>query len=404
MVLQDVDAAQDSFSDNPSPSDIDTYSSNTASGGLHYDASDLPRPLPIVGPILGFSSNGTRGRVESTMKMAMTKIQRPLTTEESQALAYYLYSVEQKQSYGAAGASAIGIWRWYTTWEQGRFPFYKPKPENINPNKFLFIKGPAANYVRHSWRLFCYVAVAKEFGKILGIILGRNAGGDPILKRFNEELGDAYRRELPRTANGAARNSADERRAAWEEAARARNAERSVPGPPAPLPWNARKPTPADDDMSPTAGNDSWSSTSDSAWGNEVFPSDSYAESQPRQQSMSPPKPLSRNASRRDDNDDASPTGGMFQDEVQSQADSGGSAWDRLRRGIAPSPQGPPPSMSRRQPPHREQREGSTLGDSFSFVDSDSERSAEKERAQREFDARIEQERQGKDFNEERRW
>ena len=46
-----------------------------------------------------------------------------------------------------------------------------------------------------------------------------------------------------------------------------------------------------------------------------------------------------------------------------------------------------------------EQRQGSTLGDSFSFVDgSEAERRMERERAQREFDERVERERRGEEF------
>ena len=409
MVLQDADAGQDSFTDNSSSSNFDPYASNPSTGRQQYDASSMPQPLPIIGPILGFTGTSTRFKVDSTLKFAGMKLQRPLTGEESQALATHLYTLEQRKSYFATIGAVAGVGRWYNTWESYRYPMYKPKPEDINPNKFLFFKGPAANYARHSWRMFCYVFVASELGKLVGTIVAQPMAGqatsdDPRLAHFNEDLKHAVASDAARMANRNARSSADERRAAWEEAARARNAERSVPGAPAPVPWNARKPTPADDDMSPTAGNESWPSSSDTAWGSETMSSDSPPESQRRQQPISFSDRSSRREPRRDDDDDMSPTGGMFQDEVRSQSKPGESAWERLRRGGAPPPQGPPPSMSRRRPPYQEQREGSTLGDSFTFVDSDDERRAERERAQREFDARIEQERQGNDFDEEKRW
>jgi hypothetical protein len=45
------------------------------------------------------------------------------------------------------------------------------------------------------------------------------------------------------------------------------------------------------------------------------------------------------------------------------------------------------------------------LGDSHTFVEGDDARNREREHAQQEFDARLERERQGKDFSDEgKRW
>ncbi|KAK7193743.1 hypothetical protein DPSP01_000294 [Paraphaeosphaeria sporulosa] len=400
MVLQDIGTPEDSFSDNPYPSDNDAYTS-TAPAGQRYDASILPQPLPFIGPLLGFSSGTVRFKTESTLKYAEMKLHRPLTAEEAQTLAGHLYQLEQTKSYFTAAGAGAGVYRWYKTWELCRYPLYKPKPEDINPNKFLFVKGPMAQYARHSWRLFCYVFVAGELGKLVGQILAQPvaaqaSANDPKLVQFAADLKNSISSDTARMNNRTARSSADERRAAWEAAAKSRaggdaNTESRS---------SVQKPTYGDDDMSPTAGNEPWPSSPDNSWGDSSFSSESAPTTQSRQQpySQQPRRPSHR------DEDDTSPTGGMFQDEVQSQSKSGESAWDRLRRGGVPTPQGPPPSMSRRQPPHQEQREGSTLGDSFTFVDSDDDRRRERERAKKEFDARIDQERQGKDFNENRRW
>ena len=407
MVLQDIEASQDTSTDNPSPSDNDAYNS-TARSGPYYDASRLPQPIPILGPFIGFSSTVLRFKTDRTLKFAEQKLHRPLSTEEAQALAGHLYQLEQTKSYFTAAGSGFGAWRWYNTFAENRYPLYKPKPGDWDPNKFLLFKGTNAHLARHAWRGFVYVYVVGQLGKLVGQIIAQPMAAqasqnDPVLAQFSTDLHNAVASDTARTNNRTARSSADERRAAWEEAARARNAERSTKGEPAPVPWNVRKPTPADDDMSPTAGNEPWPSSSDNAWGSESFSSDSVPNGQ-RQESMNDSNPLSRRPSRRDDEYDASPTGGILQDEAHNRPKPGESAWDRLRRGGAPPPQGLPPSMNRRQPPHQEQREGSTLGDSFTFVGSDEERNQERERAQREFDARIEQERQGKDFNEEKKW
>ena len=46
------------------------------------------------------------------------------------------------------------------------------------------------------------------------------------------------------------------------------------------------------------------------------------------------------------------------------------------------------------------------MGDSYTFVEGDEERSGERDRAQQEFDARLERERQGRDFDSDdgKRW
>lgn len=404
MVLQDVGTPGDSFSDNPYPSDNNAYTSTAPDGQRYFDATNLPQPVPLVGPLLGFSSRAVRLRTEATIAYGEQRLRRSLTPEEALALAGHLYKLEQTKSYFTAASVSAGVYRWYSTWESNKYPFFKPKPESIDPNKFMFVRGPMASYARHSWRFACYTLVASELGKLAGTVFGQPAAGkatlqDPRLQQFSVELRDSITSETARAHNRTAKSSADERRAEWEAAAKARadgngNAETQS---------SVRKPTYAGDDMSPTAGNESWPSSSENSWGESGSPelapasSDSAPPTPPRQQ---PYSQRSRRPARRDE-DDASPTGGMFQDEVQRESRPGESAWDRLRRGGVPAQQGPPRGS---QPPHREQREGSTLGDSFTFVESDDDRKREKERAQREFDARVEQERKGQEFNENRKW
>jgi hypothetical protein len=77
-----------------------------------------------------------------------------------------------------------------------------------------------------------------------------------------------------------------------------------------------------------------------------------------------------------------------------------GSTWDRIRQESASSKGSPRQSPTNTPQIRREQQEGSTLGDSFSFASSDEERQLAKTEAQKEFDARVERERQGGDFAE----
>lgn len=85
----------------------------------------------------------------------------------------------------------------------------------------------------------------------------------------------------------------------------------------------------------------------------------------------------------------------------------GESSWDRLRRGAgnASSQGASQAERIQRFASSRQNAEGATVGDNFTFAEGKEQRDVERERAQREFDERLERERQGGDFNEgSKRW
>jgi hypothetical protein len=408
MVLEDVEnTAPESFADNPYPSSKDPYASSSPASGVRFDASAYPQPLPVLGFFMGFSESAVRLKAEHTLKFAERKVGRQLYPEESQALAYHIYQLEQTKSYFAATGAAAGTWRWYNTWDKMRYPFYQPKVEDINPNKFAFVRGPMAQFARHTWRFSLYVLVAGQMGNVIGQLLAQplaaiNTSNDPKLEQFGKELKAASHTEGQRTAEQG--REIQQRRREFQE--QVRNRDGGGPSPQARWGKQAPRNEATGDDMSPTAGNESWGTTTTGTESWETFSNDSAQPAPSRQSAQSSTLPF---------DDDASPTGGLFQDEVSnprrqpdSQARPGESSWDRLRRGAAPAPlQRPQQSQSQRAvPERREQREGSTLGDSYQFVEGDEERNRERLRAQEEFDARLEKERRGGDFNsdEGKRW
>jgi hypothetical protein len=420
MVLQDAnESAPDSFSDNPYPDQNDPYASSSSSSGMRFDASNLPRPLPVIGTFMGFSDRAVRFKTETTLKFAERKLGRQLDPQESQALAFHIYQLEQTKSYFAATGAAAGTYRAYVTMAKNRYPFYQPKPESINPNQFAFIKGSMAPFARHAWRFSLYLLVAGQMGNIIGQLIAQplaavNTSKDPKLEQFGTELKAAAAAEQTRTT--AQGREIQDRRREFERQTR----DRGNMGPSPQARWGKQPPVQAsEDDGSPTAGNEAWG-TQPSASGS--WDSFSSQERNAPQQSQGPPSSEASNRTQRPNRpppasaspfgDDASPTGGLFQNEVNSGSQdqpsrSGESTWDRLRRGGAPIPgQRPAQSSRRAEPERREQREGSTLGDSYTFVEGDEERQRERERAQQEFDARLERERQGRDFSgdEGKRW
>jgi len=409
MVLQDLgDTPSEDFNDNPYSSDSDPYSALSTSSSRRFDASQLPQPLPILGPFMGFTERNIRTKTEQTIKFAESRIHRPMTADETQALAGHLYKMEQTKSYFNAVGVAIGTWRAYNTMSVNRYPFYLPKAGSVDPNKFLFIRGPLAQYSRHSWRVVLYMFVAGEMGRIIGQLIGQPVAAqstmaDPRLAQFGEDLKGQMAADTQRGRSERARiekeneefmaRSRRERMSKQQDHFPPRTARRSPPATP---------PATSEDDMSPTTGNDSWASSSQNDSG---FTSDAAQDDPQKEQSTQRSQRASawRTQPAQASTDDASPTGGLFQEEVETQANSGESAWDRLRRGGAPSPT-PRPAPRRPEAQRREPRQGSTLGDSFTFAESEDERKRAQEQAQKEFDARIQLERQGKDFNEERRW
>jgi hypothetical protein len=398
MVLQDPPS--EGFSEEPRPSDNDTYSSNSVSPSgtrrYPYDSSQFPQPIPIIGPLLGYSDSVIRWRIDDTLKFAEKRINRRLTPEEATALASHLYGAEQTRSYTSAIGVALGIWRWQATMSTNAYPLHTPKPESINPNKFAFIKGPMAQTARHAFRFGLWTTFAMFVGGFVGglysqPIAARAAAQDPRLDDLKQVIRSSFEKEEQgrrgqrqgQNADGAGAQSLP------PHAGAPRPWGRTPPPPPKPVP------APPTDDMSPTAGNEAWPTSDYQA--DSGFASETVGRQQPQPRAQTPQQIWQQRSQPRrtanDDEDDASPTGGMFQDEAENQ--SSGSAWERLRRGGSPA---------RDSSSERGQREDSNLGDSWTFTETEDERKRAQEQAQREFDERLERERQGKDFSDERRW
>lgn len=177
MVLQDIEnQAPESFSESPGPSDNDPYASQSSpslANGERYDASNMPHPIPIIGPFIGFSERALRFKADTTLSFAEKKLGRTLHPDEAQALAFHIYKLERSKSYYAATGAAGGVYRWYATMATYQYPFYKPKIESIDPNKFGPIKGPAANLARQTWRFGLYALVAGQMGNIIGQLISQ---------------------------------------------------------------------------------------------------------------------------------------------------------------------------------------------------------------------------------------
>ncbi|KAF1930666.1 uncharacterized protein M421DRAFT_90514 [Didymella exigua CBS 183.55] len=408
MVLQDMEnQAPDSFGEPPNASDSDPYASPSPSrslaSGSRFDASNMPSPIPVLGPLIGFSSSAVRFKANTTLSFAEKKLGRTLHPEEAQALAFHIYKLERSKSYYAAAGAGAGAYRWYATMDTYQYPFYKPKMEGVDLNKFGPLRGPAAGLARQTWRFGLYALVAGQMGNIIGQLIAQPIAAyetsvDPKLEEFARDIKAASARDD--RGNAERGRVIEERRKDFEARRRQEGTGGMAPPPP---PSGERRgersrqtrPTaaagdPDDDDMSPTSGNEPWGAQTSSSWGD--FAADEQPQPQPeravdararRPPSHQPARAAAPTWSAPLD-DDTSPTGGLFHSEAtaqpaQSASRPGESSWERLRRGAA------------RQDGAAGGATGATGGDA---------RDTERESAQREFDERLERERSGGGFNE----
>lgn len=344
MVLEEATQSSDSFNDNPFPSDDDRYSSSDAQArlptGITIDTSQFPRPMPIIGPLTGYSEAAMNKSAQKFVGGFQTMAQRPLTEEEATIIAYYSAKMRATASWGDGLGILVGATRAYQTSAAWKFPLRKaPDLETFNPDKFGPLRGQVARVVHHSLRYGAYMFLGNMAMGFLAMNYGMAVAAvsiktDPRLKRLNEAI-DSTRKE--------------------KAAAASRNQGELYPGVPRPRPVGAREPSQAqdgdagsrwastEDDMSPTAGADDFQTSSTYDSQRRTTPSQQQTGYQyPSRQPASSPSSSSSSSSF----DSDSPTGGFGPVEPSTRAgSSSGSAWDRIRKQSA-SGERPPQNAS----------------------------------------------------------
>jgi hypothetical protein len=358
------------------------------------DAANLPKPVPFFGRLTGFTTESFLNRLNNLIAGRSQKLNRPLTQEEVEATAYYAAKGYAIASYSSPLGITAGAWRAWDTRAEYKFPFVKSS-ETFRADAFphprvSILTGARAIIAWHALRLAAYAGLSSSIAGILLMSYGTSVA-------VAGELSDIRSKGM------------------WEEMQKAamKPGPRNLPQ--QPQPRTAPKPsTPQFDDASPTGGmiwdepvTTNSNGSMQSPQSSTPFPQRQRAPVQTRTESEDKPFDVF---------DDVSPTGGQGMSADTSAPQ--GSAWERLRRGerLAPIPtktsanQNTSQSQWQRQQneTQREQKQGSTTGDSFTFSQSDEERSFAKVEAQKEFDAKIERERRGGDFSQgngdQRRW
>ncbi|KAF2765360.1 hypothetical protein EJ03DRAFT_319564 [Teratosphaeria nubilosa] len=400
MVLDNATASETSFSEPRPSSDIDPYSTPSSNvADSHYEnrpgrfvqvsqtsyregrqvaepiyinLNDLPRPLALLAP--GEHSKITIDVARKSCQLAASVLQRPVSQDEANAIAFHYAKGVRLASYGPPIGFAVGAAMTWRTRESMRFPFYAPFTEGSRWSKDTFghLCGWHARYMWHGLRLtgYCAVAVILSqifFGSYAMTTIAAGKALDPRLKEFTRALQqrtkDGRGRErgegLGKVGNQESGPKGGETYEMARQRVQAQNAMR-----------RSRQGVAADHDASPTRG---------------AF-SDEYMNQGEQPGSMSEQEVP---------HDDASP---------QAPSKPAGSAWERLRNQAMSSQPDIPRRKSRGlAPPDSARARSAGTGreaDSFSFSSNDEERQLATSEAQSDFDRRLEQERGGGAFGE----
>jgi len=415
MVLEEVNRTSPSaYDNNDTFSSTDTAPADSSSSGspstthtYNLDVSQLATGLPILGPLTGFTEQRRIATIHHSLSAVQKLIRRPLRDEEVQAVAFHTAKGLSIASYGQPLGIAGGLWRANNSKGTYRFPFVQPDLEKLNPEKLGPLKGEIARKGWHVLRAAAYGAIGGWVGRtiVAGYAATVAATGQRMDKRMSDIV-DAIGKMGRDEAGKRARDSVKQGPAAAGQAQQQGGQDADSPS------YGAYTPTSAGETAYGASGN----STDDGLLGNSY----TRTQSEQAQQQSSYSRPSQSSSSSMFDFDDASPTAGPDPRDSQNANET---AWERLRRGGGrqgdrPSSSSPSPqarqnaqqqsqnasgdawsAMRRGGDVQAEQRQGSTLGDSFSFADgSESERRIERERAQREFDERVERERRGEEF------
>lgn len=389
MVLEDSPPSPTDFTtDYSSPtSDSDPYAASLEKPGLAINLDKLPSPAPLFGPIFGYTNQYFATCIHYRVQQTSTLLQRPISTDEASALAYWTAKMLAIASWGHPLGLAAGAWRTYQTRGTFRFPFWKPDPNKFNPEAVKIgtvelLRGAQARAIWHGLRGGAYGIVGSWVGGVIvsGYAATAAAVGeqqDPRLREVMAKL-RAKGKEIAAAAGGR------------EVGQRGREVgQRGDPTgqgrTPASELWRNHRRAIGGDDASPTAdgfedGTDVDEASLASSDGGVL--SDQQLKGQEMRQ-----QPRPRTSSRAQpsqpeqtfDDDDAGPTAGTA------------SVWERIRKeaGSAPSPNAA--RRRRAMPPQQERQEG---GEGFAGGGEGEDRAE----AQRLFDEQVERERRGGEF------
>lgn len=173
MVLNDPVDAIDPYASSQEPynqpiSSPDLYSdSESGRNLLNYGRKQIHRPMPILGPLFGYSKQRILLEITKSLESIITKQERPLTSEEVDALLYHHGKGLAIASWGMPTGFLVGLYRANATRADFRHPFTGPmKRENgwfdgerIRIMGREILRGTPARAFLHGFRTINYLLV-----------------------------------------------------------------------------------------------------------------------------------------------------------------------------------------------------------------------------------------------------
>ncbi|KAK5165147.1 uncharacterized protein LTR77_009245 [Saxophila tyrrhenica] len=424
MVLEEASTSTEpstSFSDSSIPSsDLDPYSSSDNSQlaapsssyvrvnqpgvpPIDINIEQIPRPLLV--PSFDTYAGSIASTVQQNAKLAAQVLQRPIRQDEAEAFAWHMGKALRIGSYGTpVGVSIATLFAYRSTGEGFRFPGWTPMKEGgrFSPDIFGPLKGQVARTAWQATRYGAYWTVGALLGQIFfgsyaitTSIAGRMQ--DPRLKDFLEALkkrqqeggGMPRPRDVQNQGDGAKMGETQEM--AWQRRRVQREADDAT-GQSARMGQQGQGGRGgADDDMSPTGGafeNELMGGPADTGLMDDQQARPDYGRGQQSSQyaNNGAATDSSRPERRRPEDNNSRPSG---------------TSWDRLRKDAMSGNQNQQSSNSRDSRSANSQS-NSSGSDSFSFSNRDEDKQLARSQAQKEFDAQIEKERSGQDFDDGR--
>lgn len=432
MVLDDASTPDSSFSSPTAPSnDLDRYSGDqnptelptrTATSwpikrpnglpSLNIDFSGLAMPwMPFGQASSDAAARETMGKTTQRTSDEYYKVTgRPLEQSEADAVVFHLSKALRLASFGPPMGITAAVFAGsrQKAWQTFRFPGWTPG-EKFNPEKFLFMQGRPARIAWHMLRFNCYFVLGLFAGQVLMgsyAMTVANVGRlqDPRLKELNETL----RKKATERAKekGVPIDDRTEGRRGPESFEMARQRTRAQ---------NSGTRAVADD-MSPTGGSFSQDYGEGSNGGGDMgMLSDSQIQQLQQQEQRTQDRADEASTSPVESPQRSDPRTSRSSQSTQQTSKPTGSAWERLRQQA-----GQQPSQQQQQSSQARQSSISDDDDAFGFSNSSSDIDSRqslnygndqrrrqdqagqqvKSDAQRQFDAQLDREREGKSFEE----
>lgn len=400
------------------------------------DFSKLPSPF-LMSQLGAKKGEMMSKAIGDNLIYAQSILDRPLRQDEVDAISYHLAKSVAITSYGLPAGIVIGSAYAYRGMRDWTFPFWKPKEgSRFNPDRFGPLRGRLAQASWHGVRFNLYMFVSAIACTLFATTYATtvNAVATGTDRRLHDYIHAARAKQAEKAGQTIQRPVGQRNPISSQEGMMDRQAQGAARRLGMETQYSRqdvqRKPSDYYDDASPTGG--AWLRDNDDASTDTGLLSDQQMQQRDtRQQPDAPDGPSvgqdnrantfsMRKVTHQPDAFDGSDQAFSATDTSPSSTDNNppssgsGSAWERIRQNAAAggpkqsarATQWPGPSPSSQQTQasiKREQSDGATLADSFSFSESDEERQLAKAEAQNDFDARVERERHGGDFSESAR-